>query len=130
VAELEALQNVLPDIANLGASLVVISPQIQRTAREPEDQAPLAMEHLYDRGNEVARRYGLAFRVPDEVQRIYRGFGLDLAKANGDDSWTLPMPARFVVDRAGVIQSSDVDPDYTRRTEPSATIAVLRSLVP
>jgi len=48
--------------------------------------------------------------VSDEVQWIYRGFGLDLAKANGDDSWTLPMPARFVVDRAGVIQSSDVDP--------------------
>jgi len=107
---------------------VVISPQIQRTPREPETQEPLAMEHLYDRGNEVAERYGLAFEVPAEVRRIYRGFGLDLAKANGDDSWTLPMPARFVVDRAGVIQSSDVDPDYTRRTEPSATLAVLRSL--
>ncbi len=107
---------------------MVISPQIQRTAREPEDQQPLAMEHLYDRGNEVAGRYGLAFTVPEEVQRIYRGFGLDLAKANGDDSWTLPMPARFVIDRDGVIQSSDVDPNYTRRTEPSATIAVLQSL--
>ncbi len=112
----------------LGASLVVISPQIQRTAREPEDQQPLAMEHLYDRGNEVAGRYELAFTVPEEAQRLYRGFGLDLTKANGDDSWTLPVPARFVIDRAGVIQSSDVDPDYTRRTEPSATIAVLQSL--
>ena len=107
---------------------MVISPQIQRTAREPEEQQPLAIEHLHDRGNEIAGRYGLAFTVPEEVQRIYRGFGLDLAKANGDDSWTLPMPARFVIDRAGVIRSSDVDPDYTRRTEPSATIAVLQSL--
>jgi peroxiredoxin len=86
------------------------------------------MEHLHDRGNVVAERYGLAFTVPEELQRIYHGFGLDLAKANGDDSWTLPMPARFVIDRAGVIRSSDVDPDYTRRTEPSATIAVLQAL--
>ncbi len=107
---------------------MVISPQIQRTPREPEDQQPLPMEHLHDRGNEVARRYGLAFTVPGDLQRIYRGFGLDLTKANGDDSWTLPMPARFVIDRAGVIRASDVDPDYTRRTEPSSTIAVLQSL--
>ena len=68
------------------------------------------------------------FTVPEDLQGVYRGFGLDLAKANGDDSWTLPMPARFVVDRAGVIRSRDVDPDYTRRAEPSETIAVLQSL--
>ncbi len=86
------------------------------------------MEHLHDRGNDVARRYGLAFTVPEDVRRVYRGFGLDLAKANGDESWTLPMPARFVIDRAGVIRARDVDPDYTRRTEPSATLEVLGSL--
>ncbi len=128
MAELEALKNVLPDITKLGATLVVISPQVQRTARESEDQQPLPMEHLHDRGNTVAGRYGLVFTVPEDLQGVYRGFGLDLAKANGDDSWTLPMPARFVVDRAGVIRSRDVDPDYTRRAEPSETIAVLQSL--
>jgi peroxiredoxin len=129
VAELEALKTVLPDITTLGATLVVISPQVQRTARESENQQPRRMEHLHDRGNTVAGRYGLVFTVPEDLQAVYRGLGLDLAKANGDDSWTLPMPARFVVDRAGVIRSRDVDPDYTRRAEPSQTIAVLQALV-
>jgi peroxiredoxin len=59
---------------------------------------------------------------------VYRSLGLDLAKAHGDDSWTLPMPARFVIDGDGVIRSADVDPDYTRRTEPSDTIAALEAL--
>ncbi len=94
---------------------------MQRTQREPEDQKPLGLEHLRDQGNEVAKRYGLAFEVVDD-----RGFGLDLEKANG--SWTLPMPARFVIDRRGVIRSADVDPDYTHRTEPADTIAALRAL--
>jgi peroxiredoxin len=68
------------------------------------------------------------FRLPADLEEIYRRFGIDLTKANGDDSWTLPMPARYVIDRTGIIRSADVDPDYTRRTEPSETVAVLRSL--
>ncbi len=116
----------LPEINGLGATLVVISPQIQRTQREPEDQKPLGLEHLRDQGNEIAKRYGLSFDLPADLIGVYRGFGLDLEKANG--SWTLPMPARFVIDRSGVIRSGDVDPDYTRRTEPAETVKVLRSL--
>src|SRR5260370_39293627 len=115
-------------MTTLGASLVVISPQVKRTARESEKQQRRPMEHRHDRANTVAGRYGLVFTVPEDLQAVYRGLGLDLAKANGDDSWTLPMPARFVVDRAGVIRSRDVDPDYTRRAEPSETIAVLQAL--
>lgn len=128
MAELDALQQALPEITAAGASLVVISPQVQRTPREPENQAPLALEHLHDPGNEVAKRYGVAFQLPEDLRAVYRGFGLDLAKAHGDETWTLPMPARFVIDRGGVIRSADVDPDYTRRTEPAETLAVLRSL--
>lgn len=129
MAELEALKNVLSDITGAGATLVVVSPQIQRTPREAEDQQPLPMEHLHDRGNDVAKAYGLAFQLPEDLREVYRGLGLDLARAHGDETWTLPMPARFVIDRTGVIRSADVDPDYTRRAEPSEALTVLRSLV-
>ena len=129
MAELEALKQALPDITGAGATLVVVSPQIQRTPREPEDQQPLPMEHVHDRGNEIAKAYGVAFELPEDLRAVYRELGLDLARVHGDDTWTLPMPARFVIDRSGVIRSADVDPDYTHRTEPSATLTVLRSLV-
>lgn len=76
----------------------------------------------------MARRFGLVFALPDDLRAIYRGLGIDLAVANGDASWTLPVPARYVVDRAGVVRAADVDPDYTRRTEPAETVAVLRTL--
>src|SRR5260370_28386323 len=116
----------LPEINGLGATLVVISPQIQRTQREPEDQKPLGLEHLRDQGNEIAKRYGLSFDLPADLIGVYRGFGLDLEKANG--SWTLPMPAPLVIDRSGVLRSRDVDPHYTRRTEPAGTGRGVRSL--
>jgi peroxiredoxin len=128
VAELEALKGSLPEITAAGASLVVISPQIQPTAREADDHRPLPLEQLHDHGNEVARRYGLAFQLPEDLRDVYRWLKIDLAKAHGDDTWTLPMPARFVIDRAGVVRSADVDPDYRYRTEPADTVAVLNAL--
>lgn len=66
--------------------------------------------------------------MPPDLREIYLKFGIDLPKANGDDSWTLPMPARFVVDGGGTIRFADVDPDYTRRSEPVRTIEVLKTL--
>jgi hypothetical protein len=56
------------------------------------------------------------------------GFGIDLAEGNGDDSWTLPVPARYIVDREGLICSTRFDPETTRRSEPQATLDALRQL--
>ena len=58
----------------------------------------------------------------------YATFPLDLATYNGDDSWTLPLPARFVIDQEGVIRDAQSDPDYTTRPEPEDTLAALRAL--
>lgn len=82
----------------------------------------LAFEILSDPGNAYAARLGLRFALPPEIVAIYRGFGIDLAAFDGDDSWTLPMPARIVVDRHGVVRATDVDPDYTVRPEPEKTL--------
>jgi peroxiredoxin len=118
----------LPQIAAAGATLAVISPQVARTPRETEAPAAMPFEMLKDFGNTVAESYGLVFTLPDDLRSIYLKFGIDLAKGNGDGTWRLPVPARFVVDRGGVIRSVDADPDYTRRSEPAATIDVLRTL--
>lgn len=84
---------------------------------------------LSDRGNQVARQFGLVFQVTDEVKAIYQEkFKIDLAAVNGDDSWTLPMPGRFVIDRTGTIRAAEADPDYTHRPEPAATVEALRTL--
>jgi peroxiredoxin len=88
----------------------------------------MAFEVLRDLGNVMSERYGLAFTLPADLQAIYEKFGIDLPKGNGDGTWRLPVPARFVIDRQGIIRSVDADPDYTRRPEPAATIEVLKEL--
>lgn len=126
--ELEALQEVEPTINALGASLVAVSPQLPQFSREIAGQHRLTFPVLSDQGNDVARRYGLVVELPEDLRQVYLKFGIDLASMNGDDSWTLPMPARFVIDRQGTIRAADVDPDYTRRPDPARTVEVLTTL--
>ncbi len=107
----------------------MISPQVARTRRETDEPKGMSYEMLRDFGNGVAAQYGLAFTLPETLQEIYAKFGIDLPAGNGDGTWRLPVPARFVIDRDGVIRAADADPDYTRRPEPAQTVRVLRRLV-
>jgi len=88
----------------------------------------MSYEVLRDFGNRVAEQCGLVFTLPEDLQQIYTNFGIDLPTGNGDGTWRLPVPARFVIDRDGVIRAVDADPDYTRRPEPAQTVKVLRQL--
>ncbi len=88
----------------------------------------MSLQLLSDPGNHVARKFNLVYKLPDDLRKVYLSFGIDLEKFNGDDSWTLPMPARFVIDQSGIIRSADVNADYTIRPEPADTIRILSCL--
>ena len=118
----------MPQITDGGASLAVISPQVARTPRETEEPKAFAYDMLRDFGNRVAESYGLVFTLPDDLREIYTKFGIDLARGNGDGTWRLPVPARFVIDRQGIVRAVDADPDYTRRPEPDQTVKILEGL--
>lgn len=126
--ELKALQDVLPQIREAGARLIAVSPQTPDATLSTRETMDLAFDVLSDEGNAVAREYGLVFRVPDDLVETYRGVGIDLEAANGDDAHELPLPATFVVDTQGTVRHAFADPDYTRRAEPTDVLAALRSL--
>ena len=107
---------------------MAVSPQLPEHNRELIRTRHLTFEILTDRGSEVAEKFGLRFSLPDYLRQLYRTFPLDLEKFNGDASWTLPMPARFVIDRQGIIRMVESDPDYTTRPEPRDTVEALRAL--
>ena len=96
--------------------------------RELINHRQLTFEVLSDRGNDVAAKFGLRFELPQDLRDVYRAFPLDLEKFDGDASWTLPIPARFIIDREGIIRAAEADPDYTTRPEPDDTLRALRIL--
>jgi peroxiredoxin len=84
---------------------------------------------LWDERSTVAEAFGLAFTLPADLKQVYLGFGNDLAVRNGDASWRLPVPSRFVVDGSGIVRSVQADPDYTYRPEAETTLDALRKVV-
>lgn len=125
VGQLEAMNLLLPQIEQAGASLVAISPQTVQQSFFMADQHKLRFPLLSDAGNLVARQFGLVYRVPDDQQAIYRRSFVNLPFANGDNSWELPIPATFVIEGDGTILYASSEEDYTRRPEPEEILQQL-----
>lgn len=126
--ELEALQKSLPEIQATGVTLAAVSPLREPYLGQMAEKNHLEFDLLRDEGNAVAAKFGLVFRLPQDLIESYKIFGVDLPRFNGDDSWTLPMPARLVIDQNGILRHADINPDYTVRPDPAETIAVLKNL--
>jgi len=126
--DLQAIEAAADEIRALGASLVAISPQTAPNRRKSERENELSFPILSDHGNAVADEFGLRYRLPDELIAVYKSFVNDLTIGNGEDSGTLPMPARYVIGPDGVVAYAEVNPDYTRRPDPSELLPPLQRL--
>jgi peroxiredoxin len=124
---LRAYQGIQPQIRDLGATMVAISPQTPDNSLTTVEKKGLTFPVLSDRGNAVARRYGLVFAYSEEVRPLLTAFGSALPVFNGDDSWEIPVPGIFVIARDGTIALASVDPDWTKRPEPAAILESLRA---
>lgn len=124
--ELQAINEVLPQLQALGANVVAISPQTAVNSRKSVRTNSLGFPVLSDTNNDVAGAFGLRFALPDYLVELYKKLKNDLPAFNGDPSWTLPMPARYVIGADGVVLYSEVNPDYTHRPDPSDMFAVLQ----
>ncbi len=126
VGQMEAMNLVLPQIEQAGAALVAISPQTVKQSFFMHDQHKLRFPLLSDAGNKVAGQFGLTYHVPPPQEAIYRRAFVNLPFTNGDDSWELPIPATYILDRDGTVLYASANEDYTERPEPADMVRMLQ----
>ena len=125
VGQMEAMNLVVPQIEEAGATLVAISPQTVKQSSFMHDQHRLRFPLLSDEGNKVARQFGLTYRVPAAQEAVYHRAFINLPFTNGDDSWELPIPATYVIERDGTVVYASANEDYTERPEPDDIVRFL-----
>ena len=125
---LKALESALPDIEAAGGRLVALTPDTGRHLADTKRVLRLSYEILSDIDGAVGLQFGVLFRAPAAYREVLAGFGIDLAERHGNEAWFIPMPASFVVDRAGIIRYAFVDVDFTRRAEPAEIVAAVAGL--
>ena len=125
VAQLEAMNLIVPEIEQAGATFAAISPQTVKQSFFMHDQHKLRFPLLSDAGNKVARQFGLTYRVPDEQNALYQRTFVNLPFVNGDGSWELPIPATYIINRNATVLFASANEDYTERPEPEEIVTFL-----
>jgi peroxiredoxin len=125
--EMKALHDALDDIKGYGAQLVGMAPETPDKATSTAERHQLEIDILSDPGNQVSARLGLVFELPAHLRPIYEGLGIDIPGYNGDDSFTLPVPATYIVRQDGTVAHAFVNADYTKRLEPAEIVRHLQS---
>jgi peroxiredoxin len=125
VGQMEAMNVIYPQIQESRASLVAISPQTVHQTDLMADQHKLRFPLLSDARSKVAHEFGVAYRVPEYQQEIYRRVFVNLPFVNGDDGWELPIPATYILARDGMVLYASANPDYTDRPEPGEIVSFL-----
>lgn len=123
-----ALIKAHPQIKELGAELVGISPDNTESSQANVAKNSIPFPILSDSDVAAAKAFGLAFRVDDETLKKYKGFGIDLEKASGQQHHALPVPAVFIVDKTGKIAFAHSDPDYRQRLDTERIVSELKKL--
>ncbi|HKC01249.1 MAG TPA: redoxin domain-containing protein [Terriglobales bacterium] len=126
--ELEALQGIYSEVRALGAQIVVITPELERYTRALHKKLNLTFDILTDLHLKTAEQFRLVFTLPDYLRDLYKSFGSTLDRFHDESEYRLPIPARYVIDKQGIIHAADVNADYTIRPEPSETVRQLRTL--
>ena len=125
--ELKALQDKFEEFKSLGAQLIAISPQTPDASMTTKEKNELEFEVLSDKGNKIAKEFGLVFSLADELKPIYISFGIDIPTNNNEDSYELPMPATYIIDKNKEIVFAYIDEDYTKRCEPQDVVDAIKN---
>ena len=126
--ELEALKEIDSEVQQLGARIVVLTPELERYTLALHKKLNLPFDILTDLHLKIAEQFGLVFTFPDYLRDLYKSWGTTLDRFHDEPEYRLPMPARYLIDKEGIIRAADVNADYTIRPEPSETVSQVRKL--
>lgn len=125
--QLQSLAGIEDDLDKAGVQLLAISMDQPAKLKATPDRDKLHYRLLSDSDAAAATAFGIAFKVDDKTVEKYKGYGINLDAASGNDHHILPHPAVFIANTNGVIRFAHVNPDYKVRLEPAKILEAARA---
>jgi peroxiredoxin len=125
----KAYQEQLQSFQDRGVTLVAISPQTPDHSLTLQEKHLLKFPVLSDAGNGIARQFGIVFQMDPALKQVQKLFGVDVAAYNGDILYELPVPAAFLVSKAGEVIRSYVEVDFMKRLAPETALKWIDEIV-
>jgi len=125
--QLGQLQNIEPQLTQLGYQILAVSPSRPQKLRENHNQYNYKYLLLSDSKMTGAKSLGIAFKVDKEKWDLYKTFGFDLENITGESHHLLPVPAVFIIGKDGVIKFSYVNPNFRVRLDPDVLLAAAKA---
>ncbi len=111
----------------IGYQVIAVSPDLPKNLKKSVKKNDLTYRLVSDNKAEAAKALGLAFRVDDKLNEVYKSYKIDLQKASGESHRLLPVPAAILLDQKGVVQFIFFAPDYKVRIQPKVLLAAAES---
>ncbi len=121
--ELKEYQSMYDKFEKSGCQLIAISPDTKLEIKKMKKNFDFTFPVYSDQNNAVAKKFGLAFKLSDDLQSVYKKFGIDLEKSHGNNNQELPLPGTYVIDKNGKVIYAFFDVDYTKRAEPKEVLS-------
>lgn len=124
--QLSGLRDAEAALNDMGYDVVFLSADRWEILAESLAEKDLGYRLYSDSDMQVARQFGLVFKVDAATVARYLTNNIDLEAASGQQHHWLPVPATFIVDVGGVIRFSYVNPNYRVRLQPELLVTAAR----
>ena len=125
---LRALEEIAPDVASAGGTILAVSPQKASRAALVRENNGISFPILIDCGNRLATEFGVLGPARPMMRQIFEKLGCNIPDENDAGGWMLPRASEFLIDPRGVIRMANVSAVSYERTEPRDALAALRAL--
>jgi len=138
---LSNLQKHLPEFQARGVTLVAVSPELPNNNLSTAEKHALQFPVLTDLHNSYARELGIVYDM-SAARDLHKSLGINLQErqggsvgngngdgdGDGDESWDVPIPASFLVDKEGTVRNLRIEPDYWTRLDPKVALEWIDAL--
>lgn len=113
--QMSRLQDSLQLLTAKGAYVIAVTPETSDGIVKTVQKTHASFSIVQDKGYTIMKNYKVNYVLDDATVEKYKGYGLDLNKANGNADHVLPVPATYIINKAGKISFVHFDKDYTKR---------------